>query len=181
MAVSVRQRKKQAKLFAQRAYDAAKDAERITRDTERLINKAVRGGKTPDELKQIFAKEARKAENHARTAAQTDVTRIENQARNDLYNELRELDVSIIKIWNTIMDGAQRDSHGDINGEMQFTEDNFSIGGKFPADPALPPEERYRCRCFLTSEILDLHKISEKQNLINIINERTDRMLKELE
>lgn len=159
MAISKYKRESQTRLFAQRTYDKQKDAELITKNTERLIDKAIREGKTPDELKKIFTKEARKAENYAKTAMRTDVTRIENKARDDLYNEVFDLGANIIKMWNAVIDTKTRDSHAHMNGEEQLTDDKFSNGGKYPGDSNLPPEERMNCRCWITSKILNLNNI----------------------
>ena len=180
---TVRQRKKQARLFSQREFDRAAAEKRITQNTEKLINAAIKQGATPNELKLIFAKEARKAENHAIIAARTDATRIENLARIDMYNEtaefLDDFDVLVVKIWNAVIDGSTRDSHADISGEEQFHDDEFSNGGQYPADPDLPPEERFNCRCWLTTRIEGLEYLdnAEKERLITRINDLTSRIL----
>lgn len=182
---TMRQRKKQAKLFSKRTFEEAVAKKKITKNTEKLINKAIKQGATRQEMKNIFAKEARKAENYAKTAARTDATRIENLARLNTYDEsaklLEDFDLLVIKIWNSIIDTKTRDSHLSMYGEEQVHDDKFSNGGKHPGDPDLPPEELYNCRCWLTTRIEGLEYLNnvDKEKLIKHLGELTDKILGE--
>lgn len=162
MAVSEYQRQRQTELFARRAYDKAAAEKKITKNTEKLLNDALKAGKSPDEIKKILANEARKAENYARTAARTDATRVENQARDDAYQAIAALNVYIIKKWDAIIDSRTRASHDAMNGEEQFAQDEFSNGGMYPGDPKLPPRELYNCRCTTQPEVIGLEDVSDE-------------------
>lgn len=183
MPITSLQREQQTRLFAQRTYEKAKDAKAITKNTERLMDEAIKKGASPDDLKRLLAREAQKAENYARTAARTDATRVENQARQDLYNYsadfLDKYDVLVLKIWNTITDGRQRASHDAMNTEEQLENDKFSIGGQFPGDPVLPIGEVANCRCYLTTRIEGLQYMSndEKNEVIAKIQELSGSIL----
>lgn len=174
-----RYERQQQRYFKQRVYNKIEDKKNVSKAAERRIDKAIKQGKTPA---QIAKNEARIAENYARTAARTDATRLEGLARENAYQEIWDMGVMLAKIWNTIMDGHQRDSHGDMNQEEQFVDDKFSNGGIYPGDPNLPPEERYNCRCNTLPLVLELYKLSDsdKQRFIEKINELNDRVLKEL-
>lgn len=183
MPITTLQREQQTRLFAKRQYQAAKDAKAITKNTERLLNEAIKNGASPNDLKKLLAGEAKKAANYAKTAARTDATRIENQARNDLYGYSAEFldkyDVLVIKIWNAIIDKVTRASHSLISGEEQIQDDTFSNGGEHPGDPDLPPEELYNCRCYLTTRIEGLQYMSnaEKNEVITQLQELSKSIL----
>lgn len=52
--------------------------------------------------------------------------------------------------WITELDGRQRDSHGEADGQIVAVDGTFLIGGaeaRYPGDPQLPAEERINCRC----------------------------------
>lgn len=55
--------------------------------------------------------------------------------------------------WSTILDGRQRDSHSNVNGERIVKGGMFSNGLRFPLDPNGSAEEVVNCRC-LTLDIL---------------------------
>lgn len=173
MAVSDYKRRKQTELFAQRAYDKAAAEKKITKDTKKKIDDAVKAGKSPEDIKKILANEARKAENYAKTAARTDATRVENQARQDAYQAIADLNVYIIKTWDAIIDSRTRASHVHMDREEQFAQDEFSNGGMFPGDPKLPPEEKMNCRCTTQPEVIGLEDVSDedKSEAIGLIND----------
>ena len=133
-----RYQRQQERYFKQRTYDKVENYKVISKAAEKRIDKAIKEGKTPA---QIAKREAEISANYAKTAARTDATRVENLARADAMTEIANMGVMMGKKWNTIMDGKQRDTHGAIDGEEQFHDDPYSIGGLFPGDPNLPPSE----------------------------------------
>lgn len=53
------------------------------------------------------------------------------------------------KEWLSIMDGRERESHHNINGEIVNQDEKFSNGLEFPGDQNGPAEEVIQCRCQL--------------------------------
>ena len=51
--------------------------------------------------------------------------------------------------WLTSMDGRERESHADVNGEVVGVDESFSNGLAYPGDPSGAPEEVCNCRCTL--------------------------------
>ncbi|MGM7634173.1 phage portal protein [Bacillus sp. Hm123] len=54
------------------------------------------------------------------------------------------------KQWVTTIDGRERESHADCNGQTREMNDPYDVGGHsgmFPGDPKLPAKERIKCRC----------------------------------
>ena len=59
------------------------------------------------------------------------------------------------KRWNTIMDGKERESHAEVDGEVVPVDEPFFVGGSelmYPRDDSLGAgaEEVINCRCSLT-------------------------------
>ena len=54
------------------------------------------------------------------------------------------------KTWNTIVDGRERLTHLQQNGQTVPFGGRFANGGRFPGDPQLPASEVVNCRCSLT-------------------------------
>ena len=56
------------------------------------------------------------------------------------------------KTWSTVMDGHEREAHGDANGQTVPINEPFQVGGAeamYPGDPSLPIELLANCRCVL--------------------------------
>lgn len=54
------------------------------------------------------------------------------------------------KEWSTVIDGQERPTHHDADGQVVGVRDQFQVGNshaKYPGDENLPPEERVNCRC----------------------------------
>lgn len=54
------------------------------------------------------------------------------------------------KEWSTVLDGRERDSHHEANGQVVRIDQTFKLAGgnaMYPGDPNLPPEENCNCRC----------------------------------
>lgn len=59
------------------------------------------------------------------------------------------------KVWMAASDDRVRDSHVNIDGETVGLQDAFSIGVRFPGDPAGAAKETVNCRCVLQYELGD--------------------------
>lgn len=54
------------------------------------------------------------------------------------------------KTWSTVLDGHERDSHHDADGQTVAMDEHFHLAGgdaMFPGDPDLPISETANCRC----------------------------------
>lgn len=84
--------------------------------------------------------------------ARTMTTSAENAGRLERYKEASALGIDMMKKWVATLDHVTRDSHVDVDGEVQELDHPFSNGLDYPG-AAGPPEEVYNCRCTMESEI----------------------------
>lgn len=80
-----------------------------------------------------------------------------NIARTELTGTINEATYDVLegegqreKEWSTVIDGAQRPSHGAANGQVVGINDLFKVGdgyARFPGDDRLPAGELVNCRC----------------------------------
>lgn len=57
---------------------------------------------------------------------------------------------AIAERWVTNIDGRERDTHAEADGQVVAVEGTFLVGGyeaEYPGDPTLPVEEFTQCRC----------------------------------
>ena len=84
--------------------------------------------------------------------ARTMTTSAENAGRLERYKEASALGIDMMKKWVAVLDHVTRDSHVDVDGEVQELDHPFSNGLDYPGAVG-PPEEVYNCRCSMESEI----------------------------
>lgn len=85
--------------------------------------------------------------------ARTYTTSVENKAKMDRYSEAEEMGIDIVKEWMATLDERTRESHRELDGEQVATDEPFSNGLMYPADPSGDPAEVYNCRCRIVSRI----------------------------
>ena len=95
-------------------------------------------------------------ENRAKVIAQTESNRHFNGSML-AHGLLREQagDSSLMKRWDTIMDGKERRAHELANNQTQSLKQPFIVGGEellFPGDPGGKPSNVINCRCSLRLE-----------------------------
>lgn len=58
------------------------------------------------------------------------------------------------KEWSTVIDGSERESHHDADGQVVPIDQPFELAGgegMYPGDPSLPISETAQCRCTIVS------------------------------
>lgn len=93
--------------------------------------------------------------------ARTAFTSAQNGGRQESYNSLADMGVNVQKRWVATLDGATRESHMRVDGEVVDYKDTFSNGLEYPADPSGPPAEVYNCRCTMEA-VFDENKNSTR-------------------
>lgn len=87
--------------------------------------------------------------------ARTMMTGVENKARQDAYDDLKEKGIDIREKWIAILDGRTRASHRWMHGSYKDPETGeYDNGLRYPADPNGDPSEVYNCRCCEIAEVL---------------------------
>jgi hypothetical protein len=85
--------------------------------------------------------------NNAVRIARTEGHRIQNQAAMDTMYSAKEKGADIVKQWDATLDGATRESHAAVDGEIRELDKPFSNGLMFAGDPDGGAAEVVNCRC----------------------------------
>ena len=104
--------------------------------------------------------------------ARTMTTRAENYGRLDSYKRAQKMGIDLQKQWISTLDHRTRDSHVDLDGEVQPIDKPFSNGLDCPGGMG-PPEEVYNCFVGDTyavsdSEIIRSYKHAYSGELVRI-------------
>ena len=85
--------------------------------------------------------------------ARTMTTGAENAGHVDAYHRAEEMGVEIEQQWLATLDSRTRDSHREMDGEIQGEDGYFSNGLRYPGDPDGDPSEVYNCRCRIIANV----------------------------
>lgn len=131
---------------------------------DRTVTRAADGG-DPLTAEQIDRMVARYRANYlayrAKTIARTEALTAVSQARDLAFEQNRVMagisTQAISSTWRTNVDGRERETHHDMNGQVQPYGSAFqSPSGatlRYPGDPLAPAAERVACRCHRTFRI----------------------------
>ena len=145
--------------------DIPKDLRWNQQHIQSAITQGILQGKSIPEiaknLQSVTGMDERAAIRNARTA----MTGAQNAGRLDSMKRAQARGIGVKKGWLATLDHVTRDSHVDLDGEVQELDRAFSNGLMFPGDASGAPAEVYNCRCRLTHEY-DKYK-TDWNNLAN--------------
>lgn len=87
--------------------------------------------------------------NNAIRIARTEGHRIQTTAAMDVMEQAKAAGADVVKQWDSTLDGATRESHVFVDGEIREVDEAFSNGLMYPGDPSGPAAEVINCRCAL--------------------------------
>lgn len=122
------------------------------------VTRAANGGAalSPEQIdKMVDGYRGRMLASRAETIARTEAATAVSQARDLAFEQNRAAagisSDDVISTWRTVMDGRERDTHRQMNGQVRPYGQPFqSPSGaiiRYPGDPAAPASERINCRC----------------------------------
>lgn len=151
--------------------DIPKDLRWNQQHIQSAITQGILQGKSiPDiakNLQRVTGMDEKAAIRNARTA----MTGAQNAGRLDSMKRAQARGIAVKKGWLATLDNVTRDSHVDLDGEVQELDKPFSNGLMYPGDGGGEPAEVYNCRCRLTNEY-DKYKTDWS----NLANRNTSKM-----
>lgn len=142
--------------FARIAYQNLGNEKLIVERLNRELETWIRSKKGVDDLIERIRKVTGMSYTQAARVAQTERTRVQNEARLETIKELnRELvgKRRYRKEWIARADDRTRDTHAEISGSIVRANEYFrtSSGAKlmYPGDPRAPASEIINCRCYI--------------------------------
>ena len=132
-------------LYTELGHDITDLKKKITGE----ISRGLSSGQMYSEISRNVASWARIPKNRAKTITRTEGHRILCKATADAQHKAKEKGADVVKQWDSTLDGATRDSHRAVDGEIAELEDTFSNGLEYPGDPKGKAEEVINCRCAL--------------------------------
>lgn len=129
--------------------DGFKEVTAITETTrDWLRGKAQKGVEEQYTIRQIRETMRFEAEEiNAKRANVIARTEVVSSLGNANFVAAMSSNIRFTKQWVSAYDDRTRQSHVNMQGEIQLLEQPYSNGGMYPGDPALEAAERIQCRC----------------------------------
>lgn len=142
--------------FSRIAFQNLGNERQIVEKLNRELDTWIRSKKGVDDLVKRIQKTINSSYSRAATIAQTERTRVQNEARFETIRDLNRQRVGMKryrKQWVARRDGKTRDTHEELSGTVQYADRYFITknGAKlmYPGDPLAPPGEIINCRCYI--------------------------------
>jgi len=111
------------------------------------VSRSIATGASFEQCAKRLAGQTKIGYNKAVRIARTEGHRIQCSAADDAAHQAKDRGADIVKKWDATLDGATRESHIAVDGEIRELDEPFSNGLMFPGDPAGGAAEVVNCRC----------------------------------
>jgi hypothetical protein len=111
------------------------------------VSRSIATGISYEQTAKALAGYTRVGYNNAIRIARTEGHRIQCRAADDVAHAAKDRGADIVKQWDATLDGATRESHIAVDGEIKELDEKFSNGLEYPGDPAGGAAEVVNCRC----------------------------------
>jgi len=139
--------------FAQVKQDIPKDQQWNRKQINSVITQGILAGDSIPQFAERLEEVVGMNESAALRNARTWTTSAENAGKLDAMERAEGLGIKMGKQWVATLDKRVRDSHAKLDGEIVGTDEKFSNGLMYPADPMGKPSEVYNCRCRIVSAL----------------------------
>lgn len=140
--------------------DEDKDLAWNRKHIQNAITQGILQGDSIPQLSQRLLPIVNMDENASRRTARTAYTSIQNQARRDATQAVRDAGIPMDEPWMSVLQQNTRDTHlmlhGTLPNEDGLYGEGIILSGnllRFPADPLGDPEQIYNCQCRVQSFI----------------------------
>ena len=123
--------------------------------TSAITQGFIQGESIPEIGKRIGEKLGSSSQKHMQRLARTAMNSAQNAGRIEAMYNAKEMGIKVQKMWIATLDNRTRDSHQDLDGQVQDVDKPFeSMLGDilFPGDPDADPANVWNCRCALGYE-----------------------------
>lgn len=134
----------------------SEDVSKLKTSVRAEISRGIANGSSWVEVGEKISKSMKntpfeKSINNSIRIARTEGHRIQNAATLDAQHKAKEKGANIIKQWDSTLDGATRDTHRQLDGQIREIDEDFEVNGLRASAPGMfgDPAEDCNCRCAL--------------------------------
>ena len=125
------------------------DVDGLKKKITAQVSRSIATGMSYDQTARALEGYTRIGYNNAIRIARTEGHRIQTTAAMDAMENAKAKGADVLKQWDATLDGATRESHAKVDGEIREVNQPFSNGLMYPGDPNGGAGEVVNCRCAL--------------------------------
>ena len=125
------------------------DVSMLKRKISAQVSRGISTGMSFQQVAQQLAATTNIGFNNAVRITRTEGHRIQVQSAMDACHKAKDKGADVVKQWDATLDGATRESHQAVDGEVRELDKPFSNGLMFPGDSSGGAAEVVNCRCAL--------------------------------
>ena len=143
--------KHQTKLSENLYTTLGHDIKALQKNISAEISRGISTGLSYGEIARNIKNSANIPQNRAMTIARTEAHRIQCKATADAQKVAKSKGADVLKQWAASLDGATRETHRKLDGQIREIDELFEVGGKKAKYPGGfgDPAEDCNCRCAL--------------------------------
>ena len=125
------------------------DMDKLKKAVREEITRGLASSLPYDQIARTLAYKADIAINRAKTIVRTEGHRIQQESADDARKGAKAKGADVVKQWDASLDGATRDTHRRLDGQIREIDEPFEANGKKAMYPGKfgRPEEDCNCRC----------------------------------
>lgn len=125
------------------------DVDLLKKKITAQVSRSIATGMTYSQTAKALENYSKIGYNNAIRIARTEGHRIQTTATMDAMTEAKDRGADVVKQWDATLDGATRESHVAVDGQIRELNERFSNGLNYPGDPDGGAAEVINCRCAL--------------------------------
>lgn len=127
------------------------DIKNLQKTISAEISRGISTGLSYGDIARNIKNSANIPQNRAMTIARTEAHRIQCKATADAQEVAKQKGADVLKQWDSALDGATRETHRKLDGQIRELDELFSVAGKKAKYPGGfgDPAEDCNCRCAL--------------------------------
>lgn len=125
------------------------DVDLLKKKITAQVSRGIATGMTYHDVAKQLENYSRIGYNNSIRIARTEGHRIQTTATMDAMEAAKSRGADVVKQWDSTLDGATRESHVAVDGQIRELNQKFSNGLDYPGDPSGSAAEVINCRCAL--------------------------------
>ena len=146
------------------------DTKKLKKTISSEITRGIASGLPHSEIARNIAAYAKAPLSRAKTIVQTEAHRIQQASKLDAQKVAVSKGASVVKQWNSTLDGDTRKTHRKLDGQIREVDEPFEMDGKkamYPGDFGDPAED-CNCRC----QVLQRARLGLDEDELKTLQER---------
>lgn len=152
------------------------DTKSLKKNIAKEVTRGIASGMTYEDIARNISNVSKAPMSNANRIARTEGHRIQQASTMDAQKAAKKKGADVVKQWDATLDGATRETHRKLDGQIREVDEPFEMDGKkamFPGDFGDPAEDcNCRCACLTRAkwglDEAELDTLKERANFFGL-------------